>query len=180
MRRRSEVARHASVPVRSTLGWITDFLFQQRNLSGICQFSSIAWKRGNASVVDEGAPLGAGKTVLVAEDEVLVRHDISEYMRSRGFNVVEANSAAEAIQVLKDSLEVSVVFTDVRMPGTADGIDLARYVKKHHPQIPVIITSGHIFSAELPKDLGRLIDKPYDRALVVQAIVEALSKPTGS
>lgn len=122
------------------------------------------------------ASQAAGQTILVVEDEVLIRHDISEYLRSHGFNVVEANSATEAMQVLKDSLDVTAVFTDVRMPGTTDGIDLARYVKKHHPQIPVLITSGHVSAAEFPTDLGRLIDKPYDRAAVLKAIVDALKK----
>src|SRR5690349_18176135 len=74
----------------------------------------------------EDLSLGTGKTVLVAEDEVLVRLDISDYLRAHGYNVIEANSAAEAIQVFKSDLEVAVVFTDVRMPGTTDGIDLAR------------------------------------------------------
>lgn len=128
-----------------------------------------------APIGEESALAGAGRTILVAEDEVLVRHDISEYLRAQGFNVVEANSAAEAMQVLKDSLDVAAVFTDIRMPGTVDGVGLARYVKKHHPEIPVLITSGHIQAAELPKDLGRLIDKPYDRARVLAAIVEALA-----
>jgi CheY-like chemotaxis protein len=128
-----------------------------------------------APIGEESALAGAGRTILVAEDEVLVRHDISEYLRGHGFNVVEANSAAEAMQVLKDSLDVAAVFTDIRMPGTVDGVGLARYVKKHHPEIPVLITSGHVQAAELPKDLGRLIDKPYDRARVLAAIVEALT-----
>jgi CheY-like chemotaxis protein len=128
-----------------------------------------------APIGEEPALAGAGRTILVAEDEVLVRHDISEYLRGHGFNVVEANSAAEAMQVLKDSLDVAAVFTDIRMPGTVDGVGLARYVKKHHPEIPVLITSGHVQAAELPKDLGRLIDKPYDRARVLAAIVEALT-----
>jgi two-component system, response regulator PdtaR len=129
-----------------------------------------------ASMRDRPAPPGAGRTILVAEDEVLVRHDIAEYLRSHGFNVVEANSAAEAIQVLRVTLEVAAVFTDIRMPGTVDGVGLARYVQNHHPHIPVLITSGHIPAGELPKDLGRLIDKPYDRARVMQAIVDALAK----
>ncbi len=97
---------------------------------------------------DKPAPPGAGRTILVAEDEVLVRHDISEYLRSHGFNVIEANSAAEAMQVLRDSHEVAAVFTDIRMPGTVDGVGLARYVHKHHPQIPVLITSGHMRAPE--------------------------------
>ena len=125
-----------------------------------------------ASMTDGPAPSGEAGTILVAEDEVLVRHDMSEYLRAHGFNVIEANGAAEAIRVLKDSLSVSAVFTDIRMPGTVDGIGLARYVRKHRP----IITSGHIQAQELPEDLGPLIDKPYDRAQVTRAIVEALSK----
>jgi CheY-like chemotaxis protein len=129
-----------------------------------------------ASKTEAPAPQGAGRTILVAEDEVLVRHDIAEYLREHGFNVVEANSAAEAIQVLRDSLDVAAVFTDIRMPGTVDGVGLARYVRKHHPHIPVLITSGHIPASELPEDLGRLIDKPYDRAAVVKAILSALAQ----
>lgn len=123
---------------------------------------------------------GPSQTILVVEDEVLIRHDISEFLRSQGFNVVEANSATEAMQVLKDSLDVTAVFTDVRMPGTTDGIDLARYVKKHHPKIPVLITSGHISAGELPADLGRLIDKPYDRSAVLKAILESLEESGAS
>ena len=55
-------------------------------------------------MTDERAPSGEEKTILVVEDEILVRHDISEYLRSHGFNVVEANSATEAMQVLKTQL----------------------------------------------------------------------------
>ena len=94
---------------------------------------------------------------MVVEDEILIRHDISGFLRSAGFEVIEANSATEAIQVLKDSLKVSLVFTDVRMPGTVDGIDLARYVQLHHPDIPVLITSDpegiSVNNDERPKDL---------------------------
>ena len=121
---------------------------------------------------------GAGKTVLVAEDEVLVRHDISEFLRSHGYEVVEANSATEAIQVLKDSVGVSIVFTDVRMPGTVNGIDLARYVQLHHPDVPVLITSGHVLESELPELTGPLISKPYDHKQVLKAIEEQLRRAT--
>jgi DNA-binding NtrC family response regulator len=111
---------------------------------------------------------GMGKTILVAEDEVLVRLDISDYLRIHGYNVIEANSAAEAIQVLKNGLEVAVVFTDVRMPGIVDGIDLARYVNSHHPHVPVVITSGHVLPKEVPGSLGPFVAKPYDRARVLE------------
>jgi len=122
---------------------------------------------------------GAGKpalTILVAEDEVLVRHDISEYLRSQGYAVVEANSAAEAIQVLKDSIDVTAVFTDVRMPGIVDGLDLARYVQSHHPDVPVVITSGHVKPADIPAELGPIIEKPYKPVDVLEAIKSKLQK----
>ena len=114
-----------------------------------------------------------GRIVLVAEDEVLVRLDISDYLRAHGYNVIEANSAADAIQVFKSDLEVAVVFTDVQMPGTVDGIDLARYVQNHRPDVPVVITSGHVMPNEV---LGSwpFIAKPYDRARVLETIEQQL------
>jgi CheY-like chemotaxis protein len=125
---------------------------------------------GLASEPDHDRTVSAGKTILVVEDEVLVRLDISDYLRARGYNVIEANSAAEAIQVLKNGLDVAAVFTDVRMPGTVDGIDLAHFVKTHHPHIPVIITSGHVPPKEIPASFGPLITKPYDREQVLKMI----------
>ena len=115
-----------------------------------------------------------GRIVLIAEDEILVRLDISDYLRAHGYGVIEANSAAEAIQVLKNGLEVAAVFTDVRMPGTVDGIDLARYVQNHHPHLPVVITSGHVSPKEVPAALGPFIAKPYDRVRVLETIEQLL------
>jgi DNA-binding NtrC family response regulator len=108
----------------------------------------------------------------------LVRLDISDYLRAHGYGVIEANSAAEAIQVLKNGLEVAAVFTDVRMPGTVDGIDLARYVQNHHPHIPVVLTSGHVLPKEIPDGLGLFIRKPYERARVLQTIEQQLRQRT--
>jgi len=125
----------------------------------------------NEKAQDAGKP---ATIILVAEDEVLVRHDISEYLRSQGYAVVEANSAAEAIQVLKDSIPVAAVFTDIRMPGTIDGLDLARYVQTHHPGVPVLITSGHVRADDSPTDLGPIIGKPYNPADVLTAIKSKL------
>ena len=54
------------------------------------------------------------------------------------------------------------------MPGTVNGIDLARYVQLHHPDIPVLITSGHVLESELPESVGPLISKPYDHEQVLK------------
>jgi DNA-binding NtrC family response regulator len=115
-------------------------------------------------------------TILVAEDEVLVRLDVSEALRAKGHNVLEASSAEEAIQILKSGQVVSLVFTDVRMPGALDGLDLARYVRTHHPDVPVLITSGHLPADEMPEELGQLIAKPYNVESIMLEITEKLRK----
>jgi two-component system, response regulator PdtaR len=66
------------------------------------------------------------------------------------------------------------------MPGTIDGIDLARYVHTHHPEIPVLITSGPILAAEHPEAAGQFFSKPYDLAIILRAIRDEIRKATNS
>jgi DNA-binding response OmpR family regulator len=103
------------------------------------------------------------RTILVVEDEVLIRMAVADYLRECGYRVLEASNAAEAIKLL-DAQPVDLVFTDVDMPGEMDGFGLAHWVRDHAPGIPVIITSGVPRTAgkaeELCKD-GPLLDKPY-------------------
>jgi CheY-like chemotaxis protein len=80
--------------------------------------------------------------VLLVEDDVLIRFTAAEYLRAGGHSVVEAANAAEAIEVLASGEAVDVVFTDVQMPGATDGLMLARWVRKHHQDIEVLVTSG--------------------------------------
>jgi DNA-binding NtrC family response regulator len=113
--------------------------------------------------------------ILVVEDEVIIRLDIGDFLRDQGYDVLEASSAQQAIDMLKAGAEVAVVFTDVRMPGELDGIDLVCYVRRNHPKIKTIITSGHMQPSELPRELGQLIEKPYRRRKIAELIDEALS-----
>src|ERR1700690_3128346 len=80
-------------------------------------------------------------TVLVVEDEMMVRQPIAEYLRDCGYNVLEAADASEAIALL-GSDQVDVVFSDVRMPGRMDGFGLARWLRQNHPDVSVLLTSG--------------------------------------
>jgi len=129
-----------------------------------------------SETVEDMASFGTGKAILVVEDEVLIRLDISHYLRARGYNVIEANNAARAIQILKNDLGVDVVFTDIRLPGMADGIDLANYVQTHFPHVAVLITTGHALTKELPQFFGQPIAKPYKPAHVLEAIEDQLKK----
>ena len=106
-------------------------------------------------------------TVLVVEDEVLVRMAVSDYLRECGYRVVEAGSAEEAIKVLEGDVRIDVVFTDVQMPGAMDGFGLARWARRERPSIRVILTTGVARAAQQAGDLceeGPMMAKPYSNA----------------
>ena len=116
--------------------------------------------------------------ILIAEDEALVRFALSDCLADRGFRVLEAGTATEAIDVLESEPEIDLVFSDIRMPGPIDGIDLARWVHANRPGLAVVLTSGHMHKAEIADDMGEnepFIEKPYDLQSVVSQISDLAS-----
>ena len=83
-----------------------------------------------------------GGTVLVVEDDALVRGMIAEALRDDGYMVIEAANASEAVIVFDAGEPVDLVFTDRQTPGEMDGLMLARWIREHHSRIPVLLTSG--------------------------------------
>ena len=81
-------------------------------------------------------------TVLLVEDEVLIRLMVADELRGQGLQVLEASNADEAIAILESSLPVHLLFTDVRMPGPIDGIALAKLAQARFPQLKLIIASS--------------------------------------
>jgi DNA-binding response OmpR family regulator len=120
------------------------------------------------------------KSILVVEDEVLIRLAIAEYLRECGYKVHEATHAAEAVAVLESpEVSVDVVFSDVVMPGEMDGFGLARWVRANRPGVEVILTSTVDRSAEVAGMLceaGPLMKKPYEPQSVVERIKQLLAK----
>ena len=117
-------------------------------------------------------------TVLVVEDEILVRFVLAEHLRGCGYRVLEAANAAEAVAVLKSDVAVDVLFTDVQIPGELDGFGLARWARGRRPRIRIIITSGHERSAHKVSDLcdeEPYLRKPYDPAQLVREIRRLLA-----
>src|SRR5829696_6022675 len=80
--------------------------------------------------------------VLVVDDEALLRMLASDVLEEAGFEVVEAASADAALVALQSHPEIRVVFTDVDMPGSLDGLGLARVVQERWPGIGVLVVSG--------------------------------------
>jgi two-component system, response regulator PdtaR len=100
--------------------------------------------------------------ILVVEDDELLRLHAADLLEEHGFGVVEAENADAALKLLETRDDVRLLFTDIQMPGSCDGMDLARKVHARWPRILLIITSGQIkpAQAEIP-DHGRFVSKPY-------------------
>ncbi|GGF86368.1 hypothetical protein GCM10007301_52800 [Azorhizobium oxalatiphilum] len=115
----------------------------------------------------------ASPTVLVAEDDAFLRLMIADALRDAGITVIEAATADEAFTALAAGLVVHAVFTDVRMPGSMDGVELRRRLGAHWPDLPVVVTSGDLdptVAAQLPD----FVAKPYDLETVVVLILDRL------
>jgi CheY-like chemotaxis protein len=106
--------------------------------------------------------MGAKPTILVVEDDALLRLYATNLLEDHGFRVVEAENADAALKLLETRDDVRLLFTDIQMPGSCDGMDLARQVYARWPSILLVITSGQVKPAqeEIP-DHGHFIGKPY-------------------
>jgi two-component system, response regulator PdtaR len=116
-------------------------------------------------------------TVLVVEDDILVRTVISAYLREYGLEVVEAGNADEAARILTVGVKVDLVFSDVNMPGTMDGLGLATWMHDSHPHTKMILTSGVVqMTAQSGKTgaYGPILPKPYRCEDVARRICEML------
>jgi DNA-binding NtrC family response regulator len=112
--------------------------------------------------------------VLLVEDEILLRRTTAEYLRLSGFPVIEAPTAEETIAVFASGKPVAVVFSDIYLSAALDGLRLVRWVHRHHPDIPVMLTSEYGDSArqaatKLAGDTS-FLPKPYRRAEAVNRI----------
>ncbi|HEV7880729.1 response regulator [Bradyrhizobium sp.] len=109
-----------------------------------------------------GLPQAKRPLVLIVEDEFLLRMNAVEMIKAAGFDAIEAANADEAIEILENRRDITVVFTDIQMPGSMDGLKLAQAVKGRWPPIKIVATSGHVNvnEVDLP-DGGRFLPKPY-------------------
>src|SRR5260221_1900762 len=114
--------------------------------------------------------------VLIVEDEFLLRMDAVDMIEAAGFEAVEAANADEAIEILEARRDITVVFTDIQMPGSMDRLKLERAVMGRWPPIKIIATSGHVpvIETDLPEG-GRFLPKPYHPMQVTGALRELIS-----
>lgn len=114
------------------------------------------------------------ETVLVVEDDILIRLVIAQYLRECGYKVIEAANGEEAVIVLNQAeLKIDVVFSTVQMPGAMDGFALARWTRQNRKGVDVILAGSPSRAAEAAGDLcesGPLLSKPYEPRQVVDRI----------
>jgi CheY-like chemotaxis protein len=124
------------------------------------------------NTVGEPAP-APPPTILIVEDDVLVRSLVATYLRDSGFHVIEANGADEAIRFLQAELTVDIVFSDIQMPGSMDGLGLAQWMRRERPWLEIILTSG---AARTTQEAGPILAKPYDYAELERHIRSLLAR----
>ncbi|WP_447761278.1 response regulator [Sphingopyxis panaciterrae] len=116
------------------------------------------------------------QTILVVEDEFLIRFMLADSLRDLGYQVLEAANGEEGFDILSSGQAVDLLVTDVRMPGGIDGMELTRRSKSLVPGRPVIVCSAHLFRSEShPAD--EFLAKPYTVAALADAIARLIGDP---
>ncbi len=124
----------------------------------------------------QAKPAKPRHVVLIVEDEPFVRLTGADLLAEAGFEVLEAGNADEALRILEATPEVRVVFSDVEMPGSLDGLGLAHRICQRWPRIGILLTSGHRVRAEMIPREGRFLAKPYDGRVLVRQIEEIVNQ----
>jgi CheY-like chemotaxis protein len=114
--------------------------------------------------------------ILVVEDDPFLRMVMVELINEAGFETLEASDADQAIVLLESGSKIAVLFTDIRMPGSMDGLKLAHVVSNRWPVMGILVTSGHVQlqQADLPPN-ARFLRKPYPVAAMIADLHSLIS-----
>lgn len=165
-------------------------VYSERNIGTTVKLFLPREKNTVAEIEDEASaqeqPLGHGQRVLLVEDNDGMRKVAKKQLSDLGYEVVEADRATAAIEVLEKGEKVDLVFSDVVMPGEMDGIGLANKISRDYPGLPVLLTSG--FTARAAEEFeetavsdtnAELLSKPYRKEELALAIDRNLRGATG-
>jgi CheY-like chemotaxis protein len=119
------------------------------------------------------------RSILLVDDEPLIRVVLSDLLADAGFRVSEVESADQATEHLQELGQVDLLITDVRMPGEMDGLALARWARKHCPGTKIIIISGYVQSDESRAigDFDAYLRKPFVPERLIQVATGLMPAP---
>ncbi|MBX3501343.1 MAG: response regulator [Alphaproteobacteria bacterium] len=115
-------------------------------------------------------------TILVVEDEVLVRLAVADYLRHCGYRVLEAKTGEEAQAILRAGERVEILFCDIDLGPGINGFELAKWTREHYGDMRILLTSGVHRTAQVAADLcdGPLLTKPYGYDVLAERIGKLL------
>ncbi|CCE09682.1 Sensor protein (fragment) [Bradyrhizobium sp. STM 3843] len=125
-------------------------------------------------LAESAAPQGGGESILVVEDDPLVRRNVVVQLESLGYTVIAAGNAVEALELADRGVPFDLLFTDVIMPGGLNGRQLVTEILKRRPGVPVLYTSGYprntiIHQGRLNPDVA-VLSKPYRKSDLARMI----------
>jgi CheY-like chemotaxis protein len=115
------------------------------------------------------------QTILIVEDEALVRVDAAEFLRQGGYRVHEAVNASDAMESLRLKFTVDLLFTDINLGKGMNGIELALWALANLPRVKVLVTTGETLKAVFPRALGMILPKPYAYSDLLERVKHALA-----
>lgn len=118
--------------------------------------------------------------VLVVEDEAIIRMMLVDELEDAGISVIEAESADAALAIMRNGTALRVVVTDVKMPGSMDGLGLAAWMRDRAPDVSIIITSGFATEPDcegINSAIIRIIPKPYKPRDIASLVTALLARP---
>ena len=125
------------------------------------------WNDCDQSVLPPVTEIPPNALIVIVEDDVFERMGASCMFEDAGYRVLEAENADEALRFFETNADIRLLFTDVSMPGSMSGSDLAHQVAERWPGVGIIVTSGRPRPHKLP--LSMLFhDKPYEPAAVLR------------
>jgi CheY-like chemotaxis protein len=114
-------------------------------------------------------------TILVVDDDEVLRMCAAEVVADAGFAPLEAANADEAVAILENRSDVALLFTDVQMPGSMDGLGLARTVHDRWPAIKIILVSGRVEVSERERPVNsRFFQKPFAMKQIIEGIQDMI------
>ena len=116
-----------------------------------------------------------GPVILLVEDEILIRMIMADDLRLAGFQVLEAINGEEALALFCANGDIRLIVSDIRVPGSIDGLQRAARIKQRCPQMPVVLVSSHL-PEEQEVMADRFVRKPYNQAKLIE-IVQELTGP---
>jgi signal transduction histidine kinase/CheY-like chemotaxis protein len=130
-----------------------------------------------APSVGQRATAAANETILVVEDNAMVRDYVESELKALGYRVIVTRNAPAALDILRGPEQIDLLFSDVVMPGGMFGLELAKEAARLRPRLKVLLTSGYTEPVEAPDGLGhevRILNKPYRRHELAAVLRSAL------